>query len=211
MRLHLAHSGIFFRFGRLTEFPAGKSCKIYMRIFSRLSAWRAEIRIFQRDFRNFCSFRASKNGMKTNAVFSACASAAVFALSGCLSYDDSPTTHWNAHSQAGIPVKTRLRGDDSGFRFFFIGTSPSEQAAIDNLYAAAEREGYKIDGSPYAFQNMYSECSGFLYPFIGYGYLTVWADLYKYEYKGTDYSVRELGNPAAAEKTTFSIFNSLFK
>ena len=88
----------------------------------------------------------------------------MFALAGCLSYDDSPTTSWNAHSQAGIPVKTRLRGGDSGFRFFFIGTSPSEQTAIDNLYAAAEREGYKIDGSPYAFQNMYSECSGFLYP-----------------------------------------------
>lgn len=104
MRLHLAHSGIFFRFGRLTEFSAGKSCKIYMRIFP-----------------------ACPHGARR--------------------YDDSPTTHWNAHSQAGIPVKTRLRGDDSGFRFFFIGTSPSEQAAIDNLYAAAEREGYKIDGS----------------------------------------------------------------
>ena len=99
--------------------------------------------------------------MKTNAVFSACASAALFALSGCLSYDDSPTTHWNAHSQAGIPVKTRLRGDDSGFRFFFIGTSPSEQTAIDRLYAAAEKEGYKLEGSPYSFQNMYSETSGF--------------------------------------------------
>ena len=79
------------------------------------------------------------------------------------------------------------------------------------MYAAAEKEGYKLEGSPYSFQNMYSETSGFLYPFIGYGYLTVSADLYKYDYKGTDYSVRELGNPAAAEKTTFSIFNSLFK
>lgn len=132
-------------------------------------------------------------------------------LAGCLSYDDMPTTNWNAHSQAGIPVKTRLKGQDEGFRFFFIGTSPSEQTAIDRLYAAAEKEGYKLEGSPYSFQNMYSETSGFLYPFIGYGYLTVWADLYKYDYKGTDYSVRELGNPAAAEKTTFSIFNSLFK
>ena len=91
--------------------------------------------------------KALKASLSSSVYCSACASAALFALSGCLSYDDSPTTHWNAHSQAGIPVKTRLRGDDSGFRFFFIGTSPSEQAAIDNLYAAAEREGYKIDRS----------------------------------------------------------------
>lgn len=164
-----------------------------------------------KNFRNFCGFAASKNCMKTGAIFPAYAAAAMLALAGCMSYDDSPTTHWNGHSQAGVPVKTRLRGGDSGFRFFFIGTSPSEQTAIDNLYAAAEREGYKIDGSLYSFQNMYSECSGFLYPFIGYGYLTVWADLYKYDYKGTDYGVQDIGNPTASSRTTYSLFESLFK
>ena len=50
-----------------------------------------------------------------------------------------------------------------------------------------------------------------MYPFIGYGYLTVWADLYKYDYKGTGYGVQDIGNPAAAPKTTYSIFDSLFK
>lgn len=48
--------------------------------------------------------------MKTGAIFSACAaSAAMFALG----YGDSPTTRRNARSQAGIPVKTRLREGDS--------------------------------------------------------------------------------------------------
>lgn len=51
----------------------------------------------------------------------------------------------------------------------------------------------------------------FCTPFIGYGYLTVWADLYKYDYKGTGYGVQDIGNPAAAPKTTYSIFDSLFK
>lgn len=32
---------------------------------------------------------------------------------GRLGYGDSLTTRWNARSQAGIPVKTRLRGVDS--------------------------------------------------------------------------------------------------
>lgn len=58
---------------------------------------------------------------------------------------------------------------------------------------------------------MYSECSGFPYPFIGHGHLTLWADLYKYGYKGTDYGVREIGNPAAASKPAYSIFDSLSK
>ena len=72
--------------------------------------------------------------MKHSAIISSLAILiASLPLAGCLSYDDTPTTNWNAHSQAGIPVKTRLKGQDEGFRFFFIGTSPSEQTAIDTV------------------------------------------------------------------------------
>ena len=50
-----------------------------------------------------------------------------------------------------------------------------------------------------------------LMPRWGKETVSVTDEIVFYDYKGTDYSVRELGNPAAAEKTTFSIFNSLFK
>ena len=56
--------------------------------------------------------------MKHSAIISSLAILiASLPLAGCLSYDDTPTTNWNAHSQAGIPVKTRLKGQGVGFSF----------------------------------------------------------------------------------------------
>ncbi len=131
-------------------------------------------------------------------------------LSACQTYNQGPSSAWNGSSQAGTPVKTRLKGGDRGFRFLFIGSSPSEQAALDNLYKSAESAGYKIDGNNYAFQNMYAEQSGILYPLLGFGYLTVTADLYKYEYKGTEYSIKENNSSISSEKTVLSLFDRLF-
>lgn len=133
------------------------------------------------------------------------------AIQGCLTYNDSATTAWNGQSQAGTPVKTRLTGSDEGFRFLFIGTSPSERIAVDNLYKAAEEAGYKIEGQNYSFQNMTSELSGFLYPLIGFGTLTVTADLYKYDYKGTQYIIQETNSSLKKNhKTSIAVFERFF-
>lgn len=137
--------------------------------------------------------------------------ASALCLQGCQTYNDSPTSVWNGHSQAGTPVKTRLTGSDEGFRFLFIGTSPSERVAIDNLYKAAEDAGYKIEGNNYSFQNMTAEVSGFLYPLIGYGTLVVSADLYKYDYKGTEYRVQETNSSVKEDsKTSIAVFEKFF-
>ncbi len=144
-------------------------------------------------------------------ILTLCTLALSLVFQGCMTYNDGATTAWNGHSQAGTPVKTRLTGSDEGFRIFFIGTSPSERVAIDNLYKAAENSGYKIEGANYSFQNMTSELSGFLYPFIGYGKLTVTADLYKYDYKGTQYNVQDTNSTLLEDnKTSIAVFERFF-
>lgn len=131
-------------------------------------------------------------------------------LQACMTYNDNPTSSWNGNSEAGTPVKTRLTGSDEGFRFLFIGSSPSQRIAVDNLYKAAEKAGYKIDGANYAFQNITMELSGFLYPLIGYGELIVSADLYKYDYKGTEYSIKENNSSIKNTENSISLFQNLF-
>lgn len=145
--------------------------------------------------------------MKRNILITLCALVSSLSFQGCMTYNDSATTAWNGHSQAGTPVKTRLTGSDEGFRFLFIGTSPSERVAIDNLYKAAESSGYKIEGANLSFQNMTTELSGFLYPLIGYGTLTVTADLYKYDYKGTQYNLQDTNSTITEDnKTSIAVF-----
>lgn len=134
----------------------------------------------------------------------------IFILSACQTYQDGPTSAWNGSSEAGTPIRTRLKGKDSGFRFLFIGTSPSEITALDRLYEAAEKAGFKIDGKNYAFQNMYKEESGFLYPLIGYGHLEISADLYQYIYKGTEYSIKDNNSNISSSKTIYSLFEKVF-
>ncbi len=134
----------------------------------------------------------------------------IFVLGACQTNQSGPTAAWNGSSEAGVPVKTRLKGRDCGFRFLFIGTSPSENTALDRLYEAAEKSGFKIDGKNYAFQNMYKEESGFLYPLIGYGYLEISADLYEYTYKGTEYSIKDNNSNINYTETIYSLFDKIF-
>ncbi len=128
-------------------------------------------------------------------------------MQACQTNSTTATASWNGSSQAGTPIKTRLKGSDYGFRFLFLCSSPSEGLALDKLYENANRAGFPIDGNNYAFQNMYSEQSGFLYPFLGFGYMTISADLYKYNYKETIYEVSDTNSTLKAKKHSFSLFN----
>lgn len=82
----------------------------------------------------------------------------------------------------GTPVKTRMTGKHSCVKFLGIGSAPSQNAAMDRLYAAAGASGYPIARNNYAFRNISTEEERvFLYPFIGMCTVTVTADLYAYE------------------------------
>lgn len=145
-----------------------------------------------------------------STVSAALAALALALLPGCMTYNDGPASQWNGNSQAGTPVKTRLSGSDTGFRILFIGTSPSERVALDELYEAAEKAGFKIEGNNYAFQNMRAEYGGFLYPIIGYGTLVITADLYKYDYQGTRYEMKDTNSTLPPDGASITLFDRVF-
>lgn len=106
----------------------------------------------------------------------------VCGMCACSNIRYQPYAPQSNSTMFGTPVKTRMTGKSSVFRFLGIGGSPSQKAAMDRLYASAGASGYPVARNNYAFQNISTEEERiFLYPFIGVCTLTVTADLYAYE------------------------------